>query len=298
MDDPSWAWPAWKFGMKSGDLFTKLHSQYNTHLCPIQDPDAFHHDIFEISHKANSVAEFHHLISNRSQQRLHESNEALESASLEIIANPSLISTPQWEHAVQLFRTKSLDSLVRYFASYLPADHIWHSSCHAFAPVTSSTETEAHSPDTEFEGTRTYDLSSNSVIDRPECFRLQTPSSLADYGEEVMGSGRSGDDTSMMPYPNISEAAERGNGIPNSNRVYPAESSPENFPVKQARHGSSDSESQTDRHVACRETAQPTTLAPSVTATLASGPSRTIITCSSSMQPTNGTRAGTKRKRP
>ncbi|KAJ3453116.1 hypothetical protein MRS44_017642 [Fusarium solani] len=295
MDDPSWAWPAWKFGMKSGDLFTKLHSQYNTYLCPIQDPDAFHHDIFEISHKANSAAEFHHLTNNRSQQRLHELNEALESASLEIIANPSLISTPQWEHAVQLFRTKSLDSLVRYFASYLPADHIWHSSCHAFAPATSSTEPEAHSPDTEFEGIRIYDLSSNSVIDQPECFRPQTPSSLADYGEEVMGSG---DDTSMMPYPNTSEAVKSGNGIPDSKRVYPAESSPENFPVKQVKHGSSHSESQTDRHLACRETAQPMTLAPSVTATLASGPSRTIITCSSSMQPTNGARAGTKRKRP
>ncbi|EGU71791.1 hypothetical protein FOXB_17700 [Fusarium oxysporum f. sp. conglutinans Fo5176] len=36
---------------------------------------------------------------------------------------------PQWEHAVQLFRTNSLDSLVRYFASYLPIDHIWHPLC-------------------------------------------------------------------------------------------------------------------------------------------------------------------------
>ncbi|KAH7186136.1 uncharacterized protein B0J16DRAFT_363154 [Fusarium flagelliforme] len=33
---------------------------------------------------------------------------------------------PQWGHAIQLFRTNSLDSLVRYFVSYLPADHIWH----------------------------------------------------------------------------------------------------------------------------------------------------------------------------
>ncbi|KAM6506775.1 hypothetical protein FALCPG4_018604 [Fusarium falciforme] len=163
------------------------------------------------------------------------------------------------------------------------------------SPVISSTEPEAHSPDTEFEGTRIYDLSSNSVIDQPECFRPQTPSSLADYGEDVMGSG---DDSSMMPYPNTSEAEKSENGIPDSKRVYPAESSPANFPVKQVRHGSSHSESQTDRHVACWETAQPMTLAPSVTATLASGPSRTIITCSSSMQPTNGARAGTKRKRP
>jgi len=30
--------------MKRGDLFTKLHDQYNTYSSPIQDPDAFHHD--------------------------------------------------------------------------------------------------------------------------------------------------------------------------------------------------------------------------------------------------------------
>ncbi|KAM5528767.1 hypothetical protein FOXYSP1_19248 [Fusarium oxysporum f. sp. phaseoli] len=33
---------------------------------------------------------------------------------------------PQWEYVVQLFQTNFLDSLVRYFASYLPTDHIWH----------------------------------------------------------------------------------------------------------------------------------------------------------------------------
>jgi hypothetical protein len=55
-------------------------------------------------------------------------NDSLESASLEIIANPSLIGTEQWQYALQLFRTKSLDSLIRYFASYLPEDHKWRGS--------------------------------------------------------------------------------------------------------------------------------------------------------------------------
>ncbi|KAH7115526.1 hypothetical protein EDB81DRAFT_819690 [Dactylonectria macrodidyma] len=36
MDDPSWAWPAWKFDMKRGDLFTKLHDQYNTYPSPFK----------------------------------------------------------------------------------------------------------------------------------------------------------------------------------------------------------------------------------------------------------------------
>ncbi|KAH6866183.1 hypothetical protein B0T10DRAFT_502750 [Thelonectria olida] len=157
MDDPSCAWPAWKFDMKREDLFTKLHVQYNTYPSPIQDPDAFHHDIFEISHKADSAAEFHHLARDRKQQRLRELNDALESASFEIIANPRLISTPQWQHAVQLFRTKSLDSLVRYFASYLPTDHLWHPLCHASAPITSNNELTPYILDEECKRIRTYD---------------------------------------------------------------------------------------------------------------------------------------------
>jgi hypothetical protein len=159
MDDASWAWPAWKFDMKRGDLLTKLHDQYNTYSCAIQDTEAFHHDIFEISHEADSTAEFHRLASSRRQQRLHELNDALEAASFEIIANPRLINSPQWEHAIQLFRTNSLDSLVRYFASYLPTDHILSPPCRAPAPVTSSTELPSNSPGKECECTRTCEPS-------------------------------------------------------------------------------------------------------------------------------------------
>ncbi|KAK0657931.1 hypothetical protein B0T16DRAFT_453346 [Cercophora newfieldiana] len=125
-DDPCWSWPHWKFGLKRNDLFTKLHDQYNTVPSAIQDPQAFHHDVYEISHEATSTDDFHRLLQDRKEQRLRELNESLESAAFEIIANPSLIGTEQWQHAVQLFRTKSLDSLVRYFASYLPLDHPWH----------------------------------------------------------------------------------------------------------------------------------------------------------------------------
>lgn len=112
--------------MKRDDLFTKLHDQYNTFPSSIQDPEAFHHDVFEISHQATSSDEFHEMMADRKQHRLRELNDSLESAALEIIANPSLIGTVQWQYALQLFRTKSLDSLVRYFASYLPDDHPWH----------------------------------------------------------------------------------------------------------------------------------------------------------------------------
>ncbi|KAI1102501.1 hypothetical protein F4804DRAFT_264806 [Jackrogersella minutella] len=126
MDDPDCSWPAWKFGMKRDELFTKLHDQYNTIAFSIQDPEAFHHDVYEISNVASTVDEFHRLLADRKQLRLNEMNQSLESASFEIIANPNLIGTDQWQFAVQLFRTRSLDSLVRYFSSYLPDDHPWH----------------------------------------------------------------------------------------------------------------------------------------------------------------------------
>ncbi|CAI4218544.1 unnamed protein product [Parascedosporium putredinis] len=92
MDDPGWSWPAWKFGMKREDLTTKLHDKYNTFPSSIQDPEAFHHDVFEI------------------------------------IAHPKLVGTEQWQYALQLFRTRSLDSLVRYFSSYLPESYLDHHS--------------------------------------------------------------------------------------------------------------------------------------------------------------------------
>ncbi|KAH7175166.1 uncharacterized protein B0J16DRAFT_349636 [Fusarium flagelliforme] len=139
MDDPSWAWPAWKFDMKREDLFTKLHDQYNTYLSPMQDSEAFYHDITEISFEAQSIDEFHHLASDRRQRRLGELNKSLESA----------------KHAVQLFRTHSLDSLVRYFASYLPDDHIWHPLGHE------TTDLEA-------------DSISTSRFPEHECKRVQT----------------------------------------------------------------------------------------------------------------------------
>ncbi|KAK4185384.1 hypothetical protein QBC35DRAFT_16838 [Podospora australis] len=129
MDDPAdtcWSWPHWKFGLRRDDLFTKLHDQYNTVQTPILDPEAFHHDVYEISSQANSADEFHTMLRARKQRRLRELDDSLKSAAFEIVANPNLVGTDQWQHAVQLFRTNSLDSLVRYFASYLPHDHPWY----------------------------------------------------------------------------------------------------------------------------------------------------------------------------
>ncbi|KAI1119016.1 hypothetical protein F5Y14DRAFT_118655 [Nemania sp. NC0429] len=130
MDEPDGgcSWQAWKFGMKREDLYTKLQDQYNTVTLSIQDPDAFHHDVCEISKTAVDLDEFHRMLKQRKQLRLDQLNKSLQSASVEIIANPKLIGTDQWQHAVQLFRTQSFDSIVRYFSSYLPEDYQWNTS--------------------------------------------------------------------------------------------------------------------------------------------------------------------------
>lgn len=148
-DDLAFAWPSWKFGMKRGDLFTKLHDQYNTFSSTIQDPEAFHHDVFEIANEAQTEADFHRLLADRKQQRVDELNECLESASLEIIANPKLIGTEQWSYALQLFRSRSLDSLVRYFASYLPEGYLDRHSFHDDAASTVSSFTDRGSVQSE-----------------------------------------------------------------------------------------------------------------------------------------------------
>jgi hypothetical protein len=124
MDDPGWTWPAWKFGLKRDDLFNSLHEQYNTFTFSLQDPEAFHADVCEISHDAESTQDFHRLMADRRQQRLRELHESLESLAVEIIANPKLMESKHWNYAIQLFRTKSFDSLVRYFASYLPDGYL------------------------------------------------------------------------------------------------------------------------------------------------------------------------------
>lgn len=160
MDEPGWVWPAWKFGFKRDDLFTTLSDQYNTFSCTIQDPEAFHHDVYEISNEADTPEDFHRLMAIRRQQRLKELNESLESAAVEIIANPDLIGTEKWRFAVQVFRTRSLDALVRYFSSYLP-EHLSHS--HSSVPY--SPPSMASSTYSSFSDSVSVDTASTKATD-------------------------------------------------------------------------------------------------------------------------------------
>ncbi|TDZ32931.1 hypothetical protein C8035_v006229 [Colletotrichum spinosum] len=165
MDDPCLAWPFWKFGMKRDDLSTKLQDQYNTISSSIQDPDAFQHDVCELSRIADTADEFHRLMADRKEQRLNELNASLDLAAVEIIANPKLVGTAQWAHALQLFRTRSLDSLVRLFSSYLPSDYCSRQSAYYTASSTASSFSDSAST-----RTASTNLSSLDDVDGPFLF--------------------------------------------------------------------------------------------------------------------------------
>jgi hypothetical protein len=159
MDDPGWSWPAWKFGLKRDDLFTSLHDQYNTFTFSLQDPQAFHADVYEIAHDANTAKDFHRLMADRRRQRLQELHDTLDSLAVEIIANPKLMASEHWDLALQLFRTKSFDSLVRYFASYIPAGYLDRS------PSRSDSMTSSFSDAASVDSTNTMASTTASSVD-------------------------------------------------------------------------------------------------------------------------------------
>jgi hypothetical protein len=155
MEDTDFAWPSYKFGFKHSDLTTTLHDKYNTFTSTIQDPEAFHHDVWEVSNEAESTEDFHRLMSERRDQRMQELNDTLETLAVEIISNPKLLDSKHWKYALQLFRTRSFDSIVRYFASYLPEDY----DDHRAPSSASSSFSEAHSEHT------THTTSTASSVD-------------------------------------------------------------------------------------------------------------------------------------
>lgn len=149
--------------MKRDDLFTTLHDKYNTITFTLQDVEAFHHDVYELSCEANTKDEFHRLMAERQRQRSHELSESLESLAVEIIANPMLMGTEQWQQALQLFRTKSYDSIVRYFGSYLPDSYLPGKDT-SYPTSNSSSYSEADSTCTSsIKASSADDVASNSL---------------------------------------------------------------------------------------------------------------------------------------
>ncbi|KAJ1327402.1 hypothetical protein MN608_06729 [Microdochium nivale] len=130
LDEPSirniarkWRWPADKFNMRQSDLFQQLQPRHNTISFTLQDPEAFHRDVCELAEAAHTTNELNMLLQQRREERLDELDRRFEAAGARLARNPYLGGEPKhWDNMAQLFREKSYDALVRYFAMHVDID--------------------------------------------------------------------------------------------------------------------------------------------------------------------------------
>ncbi|KAL8312994.1 hypothetical protein RB597_004762 [Gaeumannomyces tritici] len=120
--NPEWRWPSWKFGLHMRVLFEDLYQKYNMEPSPIQQAEAFHHDVYEIANRASSPEEFYRLLGERKKQRLEELKNAFNKVATAITGHPALTShIPNfWESTARFTHHRTLDHLVEHFASFIP----------------------------------------------------------------------------------------------------------------------------------------------------------------------------------
>ena len=173
LHDKEWRWPAWKFGLTNEDLFSTLHHQYNTYESPLQDFEAFHHDVSEIASRASSPEVFHQLLAERKQLRLQELLRGFEEVATQLTARPPLLPQDSWAPATAFFGTKSLDSLVAFFASFIQADARIRRSGESAATAdedlsSDTTAVEMHAPLTPPGGSPFEDRPDIKPLPRPQ----------------------------------------------------------------------------------------------------------------------------------
>ncbi|KAI2465771.1 hypothetical protein F4781DRAFT_408200 [Annulohypoxylon bovei var. microspora] len=117
-----WRWPAAKFRMRQDDLFRELHSRHNTFPFAVQEPEAFHRDVCEAASEARTPEELHRLLDDRKELRLRELDARFDAAASRLTKDPVSVGRQHWDHVLQLFRDRSYDALVRYFAAYVQAE--------------------------------------------------------------------------------------------------------------------------------------------------------------------------------
>lgn len=93
---------------------------------PIQEPIAFHHDVFEACLTATTLAEFHVLLSKRRDRRLHELRRCWDSISQDIASYPPFLEgdltdispDERWGAFLHFSREFSFDALAGYFSLF------------------------------------------------------------------------------------------------------------------------------------------------------------------------------------
>ncbi|PON20877.1 hypothetical protein TGAM01_v210276 [Trichoderma gamsii] len=90
--DLEWYWPFAKFPLDPNDLFTTLHDRFNTRPFPLQDPTAFHRDVYECADNSDTIDEFYSQLEQRKAQRIEEMSEGWDEVSTLLVSFPTLLS--------------------------------------------------------------------------------------------------------------------------------------------------------------------------------------------------------------
>ncbi|KAK0744512.1 hypothetical protein B0T21DRAFT_304090 [Apiosordaria backusii] len=124
-ENSPWRWEWWKVGLAPEDLYTKLEAKYNTVPYRIQGDEAFHHDVSDAAHEAKNIDDFYARLALRRDERLQELRKAWDSIAIKIICSPSIFGDDldrltHWCAFQQFTSSRSLDSIVLFFNSFLP----------------------------------------------------------------------------------------------------------------------------------------------------------------------------------
>ncbi|KAI1108579.1 hypothetical protein F5Y14DRAFT_456893 [Nemania sp. NC0429] len=117
--DHQYYWPAPKYGMEFDELFTTLNNRFNTYPAALQDFMAFHADVVELSHTADTKEALFSALELRKEQRSEELYKAWDDISIHLIGTPTTLTGEHWGLLVDSFRTKSLDRMLAFLFHFL-----------------------------------------------------------------------------------------------------------------------------------------------------------------------------------
>ncbi|KUI72092.1 hypothetical protein VM1G_07533 [Cytospora mali] len=126
-EHPDLKWPAWKFDMDITDAWTTLARQFNSLTIPLLSCDTFRRDVSYLSVIAQDREEFLALLKERRDMREKELTELFKKTFLHLCQDPNSFDYKpgvredgHWVEATCFANTKSFDTLIGYFASFLP----------------------------------------------------------------------------------------------------------------------------------------------------------------------------------
>ncbi|EQL02359.1 hypothetical protein G6O67_007836 [Ophiocordyceps sinensis] len=123
-DVPAFQWPYWEVGLRDEDLFGELHQRFNTMPNPgfIQDPSAFHADVFELARICADKEEFLARLQQRRDERLKELEEFRSNLYIAISHGYTCLDSKQRFELGRLDRYASFDTLVSFYGTLIGPD--------------------------------------------------------------------------------------------------------------------------------------------------------------------------------